>query len=197
MAVPVPTPRMMTVEEFFALPHTAEKQELIRGELRLTPPAGGPHGVAGTNLVIALGAFVQRDRLGRVFGDGVGYVLTRIPHTVRVPDVSFVRADRLPPNGVKPGPLQLAPDLAVEVLSPSETASSLAEKLHDYTVAGTPLIWVADPERRSVTIVSAVGPVRSLYEGDMLDGGAVIPGFSCNVAEIFDGIERSSWPPPR
>lgn len=194
MAVGVPTPRVMTVEEFFALPDTDDKQELVRGELRVTPPAGGPHGGAGTNLVIALGAFAQRTRLGRVFGDGVAYVLTRIPHTVRVPDVSFVRADRLPANGLKPGPLQLAPDLAVEVLSPSETASSLAEKLHDYTVAGTSLIWVVDPERRSVTIVATHSPVRSLYEGDMLDGGAVVPGFTCSVADIFDGIERPSSP---
>jgi Uma2 family endonuclease len=185
----------MTVEEFFALPDTDEKQELVRGELRVTPPAGGPHGVAGTNLVIALGTFVHRNRLGRVFGDGVGYVLTRIPHTVRVPDASFVRAERLPPNGLKPGPLQLAPDLAVEVLSPSETASSLAEKLHDYTVAGTALIWVVDPERRSVTIVAADAPVRSQYEGDTLDGGTVIPGFTCSVADVFEGIERPSSPP--
>jgi len=192
MAAPIPTSRMMTVEEFFALPDTEEKQELVRGELRVTPPAGGPHGVAGANLVFALATHVRRDRLGHVFGDGVGYVLTRIPHTVRAPDASFVRSDRLPPNGVEPGPLKFAPDLAVEVLSPSETASSLEEKLHDYTVAGTPLIWVVDPERRAVMTVAAEAPVRWLFEGDVLDGGTVIPGFSCAVDVVFEGIARSA-----
>ena len=88
--------------------------------------------------MIALDVFAHPTRLGRVFGDGIGYLLTCIPHTVRVPDASFVRADRLSATGFK--------------------------------------------------------PVRSMYEGDMLDGGAVIPGFACSVAKIFDGIERSSSP---
>jgi Uma2 family endonuclease len=182
---------MMTVDEFLILPASERKLELVRGELRVTPPAGAPHGVAGANLVIALGTFVKRHTLGRVFGDGVGYELVHIPHTVRMPDASFVRAERLPEAGVQPGLLRFAPDLAVEVLSPSETASSLEEKLHDYTVAGTPLIWVVDPERRTIMTIAADAPVRWLVEGDTLDGGPIIPGFSCAVAEVFDGIARS------
>jgi len=77
----------------------------------------------------------------------------RIPHTVRVPDASFVRAARLSENGVRSGLFTFAPDRAIEVVVPGETASSLEEKLHDYTSAGTPLIWVVDPIRRTVTTV--------------------------------------------
>ena len=86
--------------------------------------------------------------------------------------------------------LKLAPDLAVEVLSPSETASELEEKLDDYLVSGTRLIWIVNPVRRTVMVVSNDAPVRWLREGETLDGGAVVPGFSCAVAEIFEGIAR-------
>lgn len=183
---------MMTAEEFLAYPLPDAKGELVRGELRVTPPAGGPHGVASVNLVMMLGLYARDRGLGRVFADGVGYELIRLPHTVRVPDLSFVRADRLPVDGLGPGLLRLAPDLAVEVLSPSETASELEEKLDDYLVAGTPLIWVVDPIRRTVMIVSADAPVRWLREGDTLDAGTVIPGFSCAVSDIFEGIARTN-----
>jgi Uma2 family endonuclease len=135
---------------------------------------------------------VKQYGLGRVFSDGVGYELLRLPHTVRVPDGSFVRADRLPAEGIGPGLLKLAPDLAVEVLSPSETASDLEEKLDDYTAAGTPLIWVVDPVRRTVMVVAADAAVRWLREPDTLDAGGVIPGFSCAVSAIFEGIARAT-----
>lgn len=189
MALPARSRMMiMTAEEFLAFPLPDGKAELVRGELRVTPPAGGPHGVAASNLLFALSLYVRQHALGRAFGDGVGYELVRLPHTVRVPDASYVRADRLPAGGIGPGLLRLAPDLAVEVLSPSETASDLEEKLDDYTVARTPLIWVVDPVRRTVMVVAINAPVRWLREDDRLDGGNVIPGFACRVSDIFDGI---------
>jgi Uma2 family endonuclease len=104
--------------------------------------------------------------------------------------VSFVRTERLPEQGIGPGLLKLAPDLAVEVLSPSETASDLEEKLDDYMISGTPLMWVVDPVRRTVMIVSVDAPVRWLRDGDTLDGGRVITGFACPVSAIFEGIAR-------
>jgi Uma2 family endonuclease len=180
----------MTVDEFLVHSVPDGKAELVRGELRVTPPAGGPHGVAASNLTFLLGVHARQRKLGRIFGDGFGYELPRLPRTVRGPDGSFVRADRLPEAGIGPGLLKLAPDLAIEVLSPSETASELEEKLDDYLVSGTPLIWVVDPVRRTVMIVSADAPVRWLREGDTLDSGGVIPGFACSVSDIFEGIAR-------
>ena len=193
MVQPARTPLMiMTPEEFLNYPLPDGKAELVRGELRVTPPGGGPHGVAASNLVFMLTAHVRQKGLGRIFADGTGYQLLRLPHTVRVPDASYVKADRLPEQGIGPGLMQLAPDLAVEVLSPSETASELEEKLDDYTAAGTPLIWVIDPVRRTVMIVAADAPVRWLREGETFDGGLVIPGFSCAVSDIFEGIAREA-----
>jgi Uma2 family endonuclease len=191
MAEPAQTyPPSMTVEEFLAYPTPEGKAELVRGELRVTPPAGGPHGVAGTNLVIALANHVRLHALGRVFGDGVGYELIRLPRTARVPDASFVRADRLPAEGIGSGLLRFAPDLAIEVLSPSESASDLEEKLDDYFASGTLLVWVVDPKPRTVRVVAADAPVRWVHEGETLDGGRVLPAFSCVVSAIFDGIAR-------
>ncbi len=192
MALPARATAMMTVEEFLAYSPPDAKAELVRGELRVTPPAGGPRGVAASNLVFMLTAHVRRHGLGRVFGDGFGYELVRLPRTVRVPDGSFVRAERLPPEGIGPGLLKLAPDLAVEVLSPSETFAELEEKLEDYLVSGTPLVWVVDPVRQSVMIVAADAPVRWLREVDTLEGRMVVPGFTCAVADVFEGIARDA-----
>ena len=182
---------LMSPEEFlvYQLPDD-ERAELVRGELRVTPPPGSPHAVVVVNLVVLLFAHVKRHGAGQVFPDGAGYQLPDLPSTVRIPDTSFVRADRLPKDGVGPGLMKLSPDLAVEVLSPSETAWALEEKLDDYRACGTPLIWVVDPKRRTVMIVASDAPVRWLREGDTLDGGRVLPGFSCGVAELFEGVAR-------
>lgn len=182
----------MTVDEFLASSVPDGKAELVRGELRVTPPPGAPHGTAAINLVVMLANHVRAHGLGRVFGDSFGYELVRLPRTVRVPDGSFVRAERLPPEGIGPGLFKFAPDLAIEVLSPSETASELEEKLDDYLFSGTRLIWVVDPVRRTVMIVAADTPVRWLRESDTLDGGTVIRGFTCPVSDIFEGIARDT-----
>jgi Uma2 family endonuclease len=184
-------PMLMSPEEFLVYPLSDdERAELIRGEVRVTPPPGAPHALVVVNLVVLLSAHVKRQRAGQVFADGAGYQLADLPRTVRAPDASFVRADRLPKEGVGPGFLKLAPDLAVEVLSPSETTSAIEEKLDDYRACGTPLIWVVDPVRRTVMIVASDALVRLLREGDTLDGGRVLPGFTCGVAEIFEGVAK-------
>ena len=103
---------------------------------------------------------------------------------------SHFLAERWPSEGVGRGLFQFAPDLAIEVLSPSETASEVQEKLEDYHVAGTTLVWVVDPVRRSVMVVARDAPLIQLHESDTLDGGEVLPEFSCAVSDIFDGIAR-------
>jgi len=181
---------LMTVDEFLVCETGKGNAELIRGELRVSPPAGAPHGVAGANLLMLLLAHVVPRKPGRVFGDGFGYQLVQIAHTVRVPDASFVRAERWPADGIGRGVVKFPPDIAIEALSPSETASGLQEKIDDYQLSGTTLVWVLDPVRRSVAVVAHNAPLTQLHEGDMLDGGDVLPDFSCAVADLFDGIAR-------
>jgi Uma2 family endonuclease len=106
---------------------------------------------------------------------------------VRLPDVSFIAAARMPTT---PEPIpSLAPDLAVEVLSESNTAEEIEQKLHEYFQSGTRLAWIVDPVPRSVAIHHDAGkPTRVITETDMLDGEQVIPGFKLAVAELFAGV---------
>ena len=155
----------------------------------VNPPGEGPQGVAKANLCQRLMTYVIPLKVGQVFGS-VGYELPQLPRTVRAPDASFVRADRFPPNGIGPGLFKFAPDVAIEVLSPSDTASEMFEMIDDYLVAGTSLVWVVDPVRRTVMIVSRNHPLALLHEGDTLNGGEVLPEFSCDVSDIFYRIAR-------
>ena len=171
---------LMTPDEFLVYPLSSVSAELVRGELRVTPPPGGPHGCRASH----------RSRIRPGVRGRCGLRVDPTPAHRSLSRASFVRFDRLPQGGIGPGFLKLVPDLAVEVLSPSESASDLEEKLDDYRACGTPLIWVVDPVRRTVMIVASDSPVRWLHETDTLDGGEVIPGFLCGVAEIFEGIAR-------
>ena len=191
MAAPARVPGMMTIDEFMVAELPEGKSELVRGELRLTPPPGSPHSRAATNLVVLLSTYAKKHRLGLVFGDSTGYELVRFPHTVRVPDASFVRADRIPSDGVEPGIFKFPPDLAIEVISPSDTATLLEERVRDYALTGTALIWIVEPKQRTIMCIPSDAPVSWLSEGDTLSGGSVVPGFSCPVAEVFDQISRN------
>jgi len=191
----VVAPHFLTADEFLVHPAARERSELVGGEIRLMSPAGGPHHSLIDNLYGPLRAHVRAGRLGRCLPDGAGFDLTallppRPGSTVRSPDLAFVRAERIPAGGFPRGFIRLAPDLAVEVLSPNETASELAEKVADYLGAGTPLLWVIDPATRLVTVTAADAPTRVLRESDTLDGGVVLPGFSMPVADLFEDVVR-------
>jgi Uma2 family endonuclease len=128
--------------------------------------------------------YVKPRRLGAVLGaDGM---LKLAPGLIRAPDVSFLAMDkfpggRFPRERIAP----LAPDIAVEVLSPSNTRQEMAEKLSDYFRAGTRLVWCVDPRRREVQVFTSVSDCRVLTEADTLDGGDVLPGFELNLRELF------------
>ena len=123
--------------------------------------------------------------MGAVTAAEPDYIIARNPDSVLAPDIGFVRKDRILVSGrsVKfwPG----APDLAVEVLSPSDSALEVDEKTAEYLTAGTALVWVVNPKRRTVAIHRADRTVSLLSDGDVLDGEDVLPGFRFPVAEIF------------
>lgn len=179
---------LLTLEEFAALPDDGRRLELVRGEVRELSPVHGPAATVASNIIWLLMAHVVPRKLRRVYSDATGFALLGAQHTNRVPDVAFVRADRLPPGGIRPGPLRFVPDLVVEVLSPSETASILEDKLADYREAGAALIWVVDPVVRLVTVHPADAPSYSLREGNALTGDRVLPDFRCAAAELFEGL---------
>ncbi len=179
-----------TAADLIKMPEHEVRYELVAGELRTMTPTGGAHGVVTGNLFGALFQHVQAAALGRLFTEATGFQLRRDPDTVRCPDVAFVRADRLPSEGLGPTFLDLAPDLTVEVMSPSDTVSAVGEKIEEYLAAGVRAIWIVDPANRTVTVHEAGQAVRILREGDVLDGGEVVPGFQSPVAGVFAGVRR-------
>jgi Uma2 family endonuclease len=179
--------RRITVREFETHP-SDKRSELVRGEVRLNPPPGTRHGLVALAVGRMLSEHVMSRRLGLVFGDGTGFELPNLAATVRGPDVSFVRREQLPPEGIGDGWLQVAPDLAVEVLSPSQSVADLDEKISDYLTAGTRLIWIVDPAERRVGVIETGSQLRWLGESDTLDGGAVLPELTAPVADFFDGL---------
>ena len=178
------TTKPMTAEELFELEDDGYQYELVHGELIRMPPPGPRHGEVAGEVYWQLRNYLIQNPIGRVYME-VGFLLSRDPDLVRAPDVSFVRADRLPPETERDRYYPFAPDLAVEVVSPSDRTSATLDKVMDYLDAGTPLVWVIHPGRRIVTVYYPDRTARVLGQGDELDGGDVLPGFRLPVAEIF------------
>jgi Uma2 family endonuclease len=177
--------KLFTAAELFQLSIPGRRLELVKGELFEMAPAGGRHGSVAMTVGILLGAHVRANRLGRVFAAETGFILRLNPDTVRAPDAAFVAMHRLPGGEPPIGFVDLAPDLAVEVLSPSDRPGEVAEKVADWLRAGTRLVWVIDPATRSATVYRSLDDVQELSVADRLDGEQVVPGFSCALAEVF------------
>jgi len=147
-------------------------------------PAGFDHGRFAGNLLGPLLNFVVPRGLGVVVTAGAGFRIARDPDTVRVPDVAFVRAERIPPGSVK-GVFQGAPDIAVEILSPDDRPSDVTAKAQDWLRAGCSLAWFVNPDTSTVSVYRRGSEIAVLKEADALTGGEVLPGFSVPVAEVF------------
>ncbi len=183
-AMGVVAQQLLTAEEVWRLPVTGTRRELVRGEVVETMPPGGRHGAIAVVLAMLLRLWVQKTGGGYV-GVEAGYILSRNPDTVRGPDVSYLRGERLPATGVPEGFWALAPDLAVEIVSPSETADEVREKVRDFLQAGTPLVWTIYPRTVEVIVHTADGLARTYSGDDVLEFPTVLPGFSCTVIELF------------
>ena len=188
--MPSPVSLRLTATEFLVHPAAAGPSELVRGEIRVMTPASGAHGVVAGALFAALNAFVEERKLGLAFPDNTGFQLPGLADTVRSPDAAFVANDRLPAGGIGRGWIAVAPDLIAEILSPSESKEELEAKLSDYRTAGTRMIWIVDPAQRVITVRDGDLPERLLTEGEILDGGRVLPGFALAVSSLFVRLAR-------
>jgi Uma2 family endonuclease len=148
-------------------------------------PAGWKHGAVGFRLASLLGRHVAENDLGEAFLAETGFLISRDRDTVRAPDVAFVRKDHLPATPPEdafwPGP----PDLAVEVVSPSDTTGEIDDKVKAWLDAGSAMVWVVNPKWRSVTVYRSAADIKTLTENDELSGEDVLPGFRCRLREIF------------
>jgi len=179
------TTRLYTVEDIAALPDDAHRYDLIRGELVCMPPAGYEHGSVAMSIGARIWNFVREHGLGTVFAAETGFILRRDPDSLLAPDVAFVRAGRLDHERDRQGFARIAPDLAVEVISPSERAGKIRDKVEEYLATGVRLLWLLNSRRRTVTVHAPGRAPRILTEQDELDGEDVLPGFRLRVADIF------------
>ena len=147
-------------------------------------PAGFDHGRFASNIVAALKNYVTQHKSGVVATAETGFQIAHDPDTVRAPDVAFVRAERIPSGGVK-GFFQGAPDLAVEVVSPTDRASEVAGKMQEWLRAGCRMVWVVDPDNRTVTVHRSLTEIVVLTAADSLTAGELLPEFSMPVAKVF------------
>lgn len=175
-----------TAEELHLLPEGMHG-EIVEGVFVEMSGGGGPHGSVIARITVALGSHVYAQNLGEVFGTETTFRMKRGPETTRCPDVAFVRAERIP-GGVPKGVFEGAPDLAVEVLSPSNTNAEIARKRDDYLRYGARQVWIADPEARAVAVHAADGATRFLAGEDVLEGGDLLPGFAASIPVFFAGL---------
>jgi len=177
-------PKPLTVEDLPWLAPEEGRCELVAGTLVREPPPGGTHGGIAVDVAALLHPFVRERRLGRVFVE-TGYVLAHDPDTVRGPDVSFVSADRLATGDLRGPYLVGAPDLAVEIVSPSDGWRQVAAKVAEYLGAGGGAVWVIDPGRQTVTTHLPDRPPVTLGRGETLHGDPYLPGLRLPVADLF------------
>jgi len=172
-------PIKMTLEEF--LESDLEGYEYVKGELVPMPPTSGEHGKISTNLFLPLGLYVRENQLGDVYMPDTGF---RVGERVLIPDIAFLSKERTPADLSKVFPIP--PDLAIEIVSPTDASHRVEEKAFAYLEAGTQLVWVLKPRSKTVTVYRSETDITLLRRNDTLTGENVVEGFSCQVAELFE-----------
>ena len=182
----VSTPRLLTAEEFALLPSPEDgsQQELVSGVVVTMPPPSNYHALCCNEIVFRLNVHIRPLKLGSVAINDGGVILSRDPDIVRGPDIAYWSRERMPEPPRKGYP-DIAPDLVVEVMSPSDIFTQLLRKVQQYLRAGTREVWIAVPEDRSIAVCRSGQEQIILSNGETLTGGDVLPGFSCLVAELF------------
>lgn len=176
---------LVTADELLRMPDDGVRRELVRGEVREMTPAGSRHGRIGARILSRLESCVAAGGLGEVYNADTGFRLFESPDTVRAPDVSFVSRERADAVGdieeFWPG----APDLAIEVISPTDSYGEVDEKVAEYLEAGCRMVVVVNPRRRTAAVYRSRSDIVLLTENDALDGGDVVPGWTLPLREVF------------
>jgi Uma2 family endonuclease len=165
-----------TADKLLHLPDDGFRYELVRGELKKMAPAGSEHGNIAMDFGTLLNVHVRANKLGKVYAAETGFKLSTNPDTVRVPDVVFISQRRLDEVGPVQGYWPGAPDLAVEVVSPSDLYTEVSEKVAEWLQAGSEMVVVVNPRTQQVLVHLSPTVVKVLGVGDTLGGGEVVPG---------------------
>ena len=182
------SPDVMTADELARLNLPHKSTELVEGHLVVREPAGFRHGVVAERIARHLGEFVSAHDLGVVVAAETGFKLETDPDTVRAPDAGFVSQSRIPVP-VPRGYFLMAPDLAVEVLSPDDRPGEVLAKVAAWLKGGAVLVWVIDPDSRAARVYRADGSEAAVSETAVLEGEALLPGFALPLARLFHGLQ--------
>ncbi len=184
MSTAVATETHLTPEDLLAMPD-GKSYELVGGQLEGRNMGVESSWVAG-RILVRLGQFSEEHKLGWALPADSGYqCFPHDPGMVRRPDVSFVKTGRFPGDVLPKGWARVPPDLVVEVLSPNDLVYKLEEKLSDYRKVGVPLVWVINPESRTVMVYRRDDSISRLQDDDELSGEDVVPGFRCPIRETL------------
>jgi Uma2 family endonuclease len=187
------TTRLITADDLLTMPTyvngSDRRYELIRGELKVMSPTKPLHGVVCARITIKLGSFVEEHDLGETFGAETGFLVERDPDTVLGTDVAYISHERLAAENFEKF-FPFAPDLAVEVLNPSNTAREINDKVAMYFAAGARAAWVFNPKKRTAAVYTSPSDVRILNEQETLEGGEVLPGFTLELSKLFSVGKR-------
>ncbi len=179
--------RLYTADELLAMPDDGKRRELIRGALLEMSPTNALHGVLANELSRLIGNHVRAHKLGQVFAAETGFTLFRNPDTTLAPDVAFISAERAKPLTEKFS--TIAPDQAVEVVSPGNNAAEMNEKIALYFQAGSRQVWLVYPKTRTIHVYSAANQVTISGIEDTLDASAVLPGFTLLLETLFSVLD--------
>jgi Uma2 family endonuclease len=180
-----PTKKLLTAEEFAGLPDDGRRTELVRGEIVEMPPASFRHGVICNRVGRLLGNYVEAKGLGWVLNNDAGVLTERGPDTVRGPDVAFFSYDRVPKDAAPAQYPSVAPELVVEIKSPSNRVAAVSAKAYEYLNSGTLVVCVVDPETESVAVYLSDELPRRLSNGDDLMLPELFPDFRVPVRQFF------------
>ena len=177
--------RPMTAAQLLELPDDGNRYELVQGELVARAPAGFLRGVVVDRIGRRIGDYVERRSLGVSAAAETGFQIKHDADTVRAPDYAFISHERLRGSLPATGYAEVTPDLVVEVISPRDRPSDVDAKTAMWLDAGVRLVWVVDPASRTVAAHHEHGTVTTFRATDTLNGGPVLPGFTCLAADIL------------
>ncbi len=180
--------QLVSAEQLFELSGEGKHYELVRGELEVVAPAGFEHGVLTMEVARHLANYVRERDLGWVCTAETGFKLASDPDTVLAPDVAFVSKERLADAKGQKAYLSIAPDLVIEVLSPSDRSTRIAEKVAMWLEHHTSLVIVIDPHLHTATLYYSRTDANILTRTDTLDGGEVVPGWQLSLDMLFSAL---------
>ena len=180
----LPIGEIMTAEQLERCDIPGKSTELVRGRLVVREPPGTHHGKLAGRLNVRVGAFVESHRLGETFAQDTGFKIASNPDTVRAPDLAFLSRERLI-HVARRGYAAVAPDLIVEILSPDDRPGEVRAKITEWLNSGVRLAWELDPQQQTARVYRPDGSVSRFEAHGVLDGEEVLPGFRCELKDLF------------